>query len=98
MIIDGCQEQMTRTFDVPRADASDDPNLGLISHLPEGTTSIAKAQNLAHVDGHHLLGLLRKGKLLYFSTKAVRVRVMCKYARIKIYDFNSMESEENREW
>jgi len=34
---------------------------------------------------------------LYLSTRVVRVTVMCKYARIKLYDFTVMESEENRE-
>ena len=37
-------------------------------------------------------------KLLYFSIRVVQVTVMCEYARIKVYDFNSMESEEKREW
>ena len=36
-------------------------------------------------------------ELLYLSTRVVRVTVMCKYARIKLYDFTVMESEEKRE-
>ena len=36
--------------------------------------------------------------LLYFSARVVRVTVVCEYARIKLYDFTVMESEEKREW
>ena len=35
--------------------------------------------------------------LLYFSARVVRVTVMCEYARIKLYDFTIVESEEKRE-